>query len=378
MASWFCRPRSKTFAIFAVPVLAVLFLSFTYVPALSSFILELARALGGAANLVNEPVEMMVGKRIMVDRSLPSGEVWPLFGLSYLFVSAMLGTLIAFLIRNLKWRKDPAPLFAILGNIFFSQIETLLLAYPAVKRWTVRDVTIFASVGFATLASGVLYYYSLSSAARPNGLANSIVCAHMMSLALTYWLAKNWRLEDGDELALKDSAEERAGALANCIVTVRVLVGMLAGVVVSLSVARFLEVSLSGLLPSALEAAGGLKVSALCGLIGKCLAPLLGALGLSGDEAWMLGSLSAHSFFHNELSAFPALWELPQVSARAELWADYLLSNFLNVYSIGFQAGGLWVLFPQLRPKLFTVIGRSFAITLLARLIVFFAAVSWS
>jgi len=239
---------------------------------------------------------------------------------------------------------------SVAANIFVGQTEAPLMIRPFIRNMTQSELMAVMTGGFATVAGGVLALYVIWLKDIP-GIAGHLLAASVMSAPAAMVVAKiiypetdlsetsgdlNIIIEKPDSNtmeALGRGATEGLKLAANVAAMLVAFVALIAMVNYLLT---FADTSIQGIL-------------------GFIFQPLAWAMGISWEEAQMVGVLMGEKITLTELIAYSDLRDLRlehAISDRTAIIASYALCGFANFASIGIQLGGIGGIAPERRKDL--------------------------
>ena len=239
---------------------------------------------------------------------------------------------------------------SVAANIFVGQTEAPLMIRPFIRTMTQSELMAVMTGGFATVAGGMLALYVIWLKDIP-GIAGHLLAASVMSAPAAMVVAKiiypetdlsetsgdlNIIIEKPDSNtmeALGRGATEGLKLAANVAAMLVAFVALIAMVNYLLT---FADTSLQGIL-------------------GFIFQPLAWAMGISWEEAQMVGVLMGEKITLTELIAYSDLRDLRlehAISDRTAIIASYALCGFANFASIGIQLGGIGGIAPERRKDL--------------------------
>ena len=239
---------------------------------------------------------------------------------------------------------------SVAANIFVGQTEAPLMIRPFIRTMTQSELMAVMTGGFATVAGGILALYVIWLKDIP-GIAGHLLAASVMSAPAAMVVAKiiypetdlsetsgdlNIIIEKPDSNtmeALGRGATEGLKLAANVAAMLVAFVALIAMVNYLLT---FADTSIQGIL-------------------GFIFRPLAWAMGISWEEAQMVGVLMGEKITLTELIAYSDLRDLRlehAISDRTAIIASYALCGFANFASIGIQLGGIGGIAPERRKDL--------------------------
>ena len=239
---------------------------------------------------------------------------------------------------------------SVAANIFVGQTEAPLLIRPFIRTMTQSELMAVMTGGFATVAGGVLALYVIWLKDIP-GIAGHLLAASVMSAPAAMVVAKiiypetdlsetsgdlNIKIEKPDSNAMEALGRGATEGLKLAANVAAMLVAFVALVAMINYLLTFADTSLQGIL-------------------GFVFRPLAWAMGISWDEAQMVGVLMGEKITLTELIAYSDLRDLKlehAISDRTAIIASYALCGFANFASIGIQLGGIGGMAPERRKDL--------------------------
>ena len=239
---------------------------------------------------------------------------------------------------------------SVAANIFVGQTEAPLLIRPFIRTMTQSELMAVMTGGFATVAGGILALYVIWLKDIP-GIAGHLLAASVMSAPAAMVVAKiiypetdlsetsgdlNIKIEKPDSNAMEALGRGATEGLKLAANVAAMLVAFVALVAMINYLLTFADTSLQGIL-------------------GFVFRPLAWAMGISWDEAQMVGVLMGEKITLTELIAYSDLRDLKlehAISDRSAIIASYALCGFANFASIGIQLGGIGGIAPERRKDL--------------------------
>ena len=236
---------------------------------------------------------------------------------------------------------------SVAANIFVGQTEAPLMIRPFIRTMTQSELMAVMTGGFATVAGGVLALYVIWLKDIP-GIAGHLLAASVMSAPAAMVVAKiiypetvlsetsgdlNIKIEKPDSNAMEALGRGASEGLKLAANVAAMLVAFVALVAMINYFLTFADTSLQGIL-------------------GFIFRPLAWAMGISWEEAQMVGVLMGEKITLTELIAYSDLRDLKlehAISDRAAIIASYALCGFANFASIGIQLGGIGGIAPERR-----------------------------
>ena len=239
---------------------------------------------------------------------------------------------------------------SVAANIFVGQTEAPLMIRPFIRTMTQSELMTVMTGGFATVAGGILALYVIWLKDIP-GIAGHLLAASVMSAPAAMVVAKiiypetdlsetsgdlNIKIEKPDSNAMEALGRGATEGLKLAANVAAMLVAFVALVAMINYLLTFADTSLQGIL-------------------GFVFRPLAWAMGISWDEAQMVGVLMGEKITLTELIAYSDLRDLKlehAISDRSAIIASYALCGFANFASIGIQLGGIGGMAPERRKDL--------------------------
>ena len=239
---------------------------------------------------------------------------------------------------------------SVAANIFVGQTEAPLMIRPFIRNMTQSELMAVMTGGFATVAGGVLALYVIWLKDIP-GIAGHLLAASVMSAPAAMVVAKiiypetelsetsgdlNIIIEKPDSNAMEALGRGATEGLKLAANVAAMLVAFVALIAMVNYLLTFADTSLQGIL-------------------GFIFRPLAWAMGISWEEAQMVGVLMGEKITLTELIAYSDLRDLRlehAISDRTAIIASYALCGFANFASIGIQLGGIGGIAPERRKDL--------------------------
>ena len=239
---------------------------------------------------------------------------------------------------------------SVAANIFVGQTEAPLMIRPFIRSMTQSELMAVMTGGFATVAGGILALYVIWLKDIP-GIAGHLLAASVMSAPAAMVVAKiiypetdlsetsgnlNIIIEKPDSNAMEALGRGASEGLKLAANVAAMLVAFVALVAMINYFFTFADTSLQGIL-------------------GFVFRPLAWSMGISWEEAQMVGVLMGEKITLTELIAYSDLRDLrleQAISDRTAIIASYALCGFANFASIGIQLGGIGGMAPERRKDL--------------------------
>ena len=256
---------------------------------------------------------------------------------------------------------------AAVGNIFLGQTEAPLLVRPYLNKMTKSELFCLMSGGMATIAGGVLAaYIGFLGGSDPveqllfakHLLAASVLSAPAAVIAAKIIIPETEEYDKEMKLNKEKIGNNALEAISN---------GTTDGLRLAVNVGAMLLVF------TALIAMGNFVTNDLIGnwtgindwitantsysgftmqfIVGYTFAPIAWLMGISWDDAVLVGQLLGEKTILNEFYAYKTLGEMKAASLftheKSVVMATYILCGFANFASIGIQIGGIGALIPN-------------------------------
>ena len=309
---------------------------------------------------------------------LQTGENWANTGAYFAF--SVLPTIIFFasltsvlyylgimqrVVRSIAWimqrtmRTSGAETLSVAGNIFVGMTEAPLMVKPFIGRLTVSELNTVMVGGFATIAGGVMAAYVGMLTPYFPDIAGHLLTASVMNAPAALVISKLLVPESGvpetaDSVKVEVEREEAnvidaAAAGASQGLHLALNVGaMLLAFIALLALVNFGVGWMGGLV--------GVEGLTLERIFGWVLAPLVWLLGLSWNDAGIVGSLVGVKLVATDFVAYLQLAGIMEtagtLSPRGAVIATYALLGFANIPSIAIQIGGIGGIAPKRRGDL--------------------------
>ncbi len=234
------------------------------------------------------------------------------------------------------------------ANIFVGQTEAPLVIRPFLQTMTRSELMAIMTVGFATIAGGVMAIYVKMLAGIPN-IAGHLMAASVMSAPAALVIAKIIYPETEDSPTkgdLKLDIEKTEDNVMEAITR-----GSNDGMRLAVNVASILIAIVA--LVAAANYILGLAGLSLQQIMGWIFSPLAFAMGVPTKDVFLIGGLMGEKIALTELIAYGHLQEMiPQLETKSVIIASYALCGFANFASVGIQIGGIGALAPDRRKDL--------------------------
>jgi len=234
------------------------------------------------------------------------------------------------------------------GNVFLGPTESALLIKPYVGKRTVSELHSVMTVGFGTIAGGVMGAYL--SFGVP---ASHLLAASVMSAPASMAISKLFYPETEEPLTAGKIDVEMKTSYTNAIEAAAD--GAFQGGKLAFSVGVML-IAFLGLLATAngvLHWVGmivGLPLLSLEWLLSFVMSPVAWLMGVPWADCGQVGILLGKKTILNDFIAYLDLKQLMDskaISERAIVIATYAICGFANIGSIGITIGGIGALAPE-------------------------------
>ncbi len=234
------------------------------------------------------------------------------------------------------------------ANIFVGQTEAPLVIRPFIETMTRSEIMAIMTVGFATIAGGVMAIYVKWLANVPN-IAGHLMAASVMSAPAALAIAKVMHPETEDSPTkgdLKMHVEKTEDNVMEAITR-----GSTDGMRLAANVATLLIAIVAFV--AAINYVLGVVGLSLEQILGWIFSPLAFVMGVPTSDVFTIGGLMGEKIVLTELIAYGHLQELaPELEPKSVIIASYALCGFSNFASVGIQIGGIGALAPGRRKDL--------------------------
>jgi CNT family concentrative nucleoside transporter len=256
------------------------------------------------------------------------------------------------------------------ANIFVGPTEAPLVIRPFIETMTLSEIMAIMTVGFATIAGGVMAIYVKMLHNVPN-IAGHLMAASVMSAPAALVIAKIMHPETEDSPTKGDLKMEVEKTEDNVVEAITR--GSTDGMRLAVNVATLLIAIIA--LVAAVNYFLGMMGLSLEQILGWIFSPLSFIMGVPLKDIFTIGRLMGEKIVLTELIAYGHLQELvAQLEMKSVIIASYALCGFANFASIGIQVGGIGALAPNRRKDLSklavrAMIGGAFASWLTASIV---------
>lgn len=234
------------------------------------------------------------------------------------------------------------------ANIFVGQTEAPLVIRPFLDTMTRSELMAIMTVGFATIAGGVMAIYVKMLTGVPN-IAGHLMAASVMSAPAALVIAKIIYPETEDSPTKGDLTLHIEKTEDN--VMEAITRGSNDGMRLAANVAAML-IAIVALVAAANYVLGIVGLS-LQQIMGWIFSPLSFAMGVPIKDVFLIGGLMGEKIALTELVAYGHLQEMvTQLEPKSVIIASYALCGFANFASVGIQIGGIGALAPNRRKDL--------------------------
>jgi len=245
------------------------------------------------------------------------------------------------------------------SNSVLGQTEAPLLIKNYLRGMTRSEVMLVMVSGMGTISAALVAVYASLGVPTIH-----LLTASLLGVPSTIIMAKILYPETEAPNTVEDVAISYEGSSSNVLDAIAQ--GSLDGLQLVLNVGAILIAfialinALNGIIAGAIYLGNyvlpslgieQLSVFTLQDMFGLLLAPVGWLLGVSTQEAYLIGQLIGTKLTINEMIAFSRLVDL-HLSERATILATYALCGFANFSCIGIQIGGIGALEPQKRSML--------------------------
>ena len=251
---------------------------------------------------------------------------------------------IAFIMQK-TMKTSGAETLSISANIFVGQTEAPILIRPYISTMTKSELMAVMVGGFATAAGSVMALYVTWLNNIPN-IAGHLLAASVMSAPAALMVAKIIYPETkspdtigSNKIILNSIDNNMMDALGR---------GATDGMKLAANVAAMLIAFIS--MVAMINFILGLLGTSMQDVLGIVFKPLAWTMGISWDDAGIVGLLMGEKIVLTELIAFGDLSDYVNkntLSERSTIIASYALCGFANFGSIGIQLGGIGAMAPD-------------------------------
>lgn len=268
-------------------------------------------------------------------------------------------------------RLSGAESLAAAGNVFLGQTESPLLIRPYLERMTKSEMMCMMTGGMATIAGGVLASYVQflggENAVDQEIFARHLLAASIMSAPAAIAAAKvlvpeTQGVNDDMSVSNEKMGDNVLEALANGTSEgLKLAVNVGAMLLVFTALIYFGNYILEFIVrPTGLNEWIGAHTPydsfSFEFMVGYLGAPIAWLIGVSADDAVLVGQLLGEKTILNEFYAYVTLGQMRSTALftdpKSEVIATYVLCGFANFASIGIQIGGIGSLVPSRKSTL--------------------------
>lgn len=290
-----------------------------------------------------------------------------IFFSSLMAVTYHLG-LMQWVVRGMAWimertmRTSGAETLSTAANVFLGQTEAPLLVRPFINGMTRSELFCVMLGGFANTAGGVLAAYVGFLRDIP-GIAGHLVTCSILSAPAALVIAKVMMpetevpetagtLKMHDERIDKNVMQAAArGASEGMTLAINVAAMLIAFVALVKVVDWGLELAPVSFCADGVRWGAGCDPLSLSRILGWIFTPVALMMGVSWEEASLVGSLLGEKLVLTEFVAYVHLGEImasdTPLSPRSAIIASYALCGFANFASVGIQLGGIGGMAPE-------------------------------
>ncbi|RLS57248.1 MAG: NupC/NupG family nucleoside CNT transporter [Planctomycetota bacterium] len=244
------------------------------------------------------------------------------------------------------------------ANIFVGQTEAPLLIKPFMPRLTRSELMTVMQGGFATIAGGVMaVYVSMLKPILGERVAGDLMAASVMAAPAALLISKIMLPETAIpdtrgtlRIPVERTASNVIQAYSDGALDGLKLALNMGALLIAFVAAIELLNALLGWGPT-IPLIGPIPTTSLQAILGWLFRPIAWALGVTWDEAAIVGRLLGEKLVLTEMMAYIHLTEVPilptndpvagSLTPRAARITAYALCGFANMASIGIQIGGL-------------------------------------
>lgn len=241
------------------------------------------------------------------------------------------------------------------ANIFIGQTEAPLLVRHYLHKVSRSELNSIMTVGFATIAGGVLAAYVQMGISATVLVTASLISAPGGLMLSKVLIPPDDKKDDNHKLRLSDFKTEKKGSSIIALVDgatdgLKLSLNIMAMVIAFISLITVLDAGMLSL--SELFSSWGITFlpSSLKELLGYIFQPFAYLVGIPADEVHAFGSLFGTKLSINEFIAYADLSEMIKmgvISERTAILSTFALCGFANIGSIAIQIGGLSGLVPS-------------------------------
>jgi CNT family concentrative nucleoside transporter len=256
---------------------------------------------------------------------------------------------------------------AAVGNVFLGQTEAPLLVRPYLDKMTTSEIFCLMSGGMATIAGGVLAaYIGFLGGNDPiqqllfakHLLAASVLSAPAAIISAKIIVPETEEFDKGMKLsedklgsnALEAISKGTSDGLKLAVNVAAMILVFTALITMGNFITNDLVGSWTGLNDLIIKHSNyeGLTLQFI---LGYTFSPIVWLMGVTWDDAVLVGQLLGEKTILNEFYAYKTLGEMKMSEVFSEeksvIMSTYILCGFANFASIGIQIGGIGALVPN-------------------------------
>ena len=257
---------------------------------------------------------------------------------------------VEYLGTALKWLLGTSKVESVFAStvIFLGQSEAPLVVRPYIPKLTRSELFTCMTGGFASVAGSTLIGYSLLGAPLEYLLAASLMNAPgSLIVAKAFWPETE---PSNLDATVKDVRDEESRNVIDAIGSGAMAGGKIAVAVGCLLIAFIAIITMLSTMIHGVGGWFGQDNWSLEGLFGAVFAPLAWLVGVSWDQAPLVGSFIGQKTVINEFVAYTAMGaNLDALTPKALMISTFALAGFANFSSIAIQIGSIGGLCPQRR-----------------------------
>ena len=285
-----------------------------------------------------------------------------IFFSSLIAVTYHLG-IIQFVIKHISllmektMKTSGAETLSISANIFVGQTEAPILIRPYISLMTKSELMAVMVGGFATVAGSVMALYVTWLNNIPD-IAGHLLAASVMSAPAALMVAKiiypeskSLKTINSNKINLESNDNNIVDAVGR---------GATEGLKLAANVAAMLIAFIS--MVAMINFTLGLLGTSLQEILGLLFKPLAWTMGISWEDAEVVGTLMGEKIVLTELIAFRDLSDYVTkniLSDRSIIITSYALCGFANFGSIGIQLGGIGSMAPERKKDLSRIVFKA-------------------
>ena len=291
------------------------------------------------AEILYEPISFFMGSFFSSRVDIPVIGSIVLMGLPYFILCLIIQYIITSCLP-IKYRN-----YFFVLVLFFSQMEILLIFKKNIKKLSDENLFLLLVLGFCTMSSGVSTFYKYNYFYNTDDALGGIFFSQIVSYAFAVLLVpiyfKNFSVTSINNLFPTDDRNDFLGFKG----LFETLVGAFIGLIFIVSVVRFASVPFDYFsLSDPLCLGENCESSFLFNTLVDLLEKLLIFLGF-GVDSLKMAYIVTKSVLFNEKEAFFLMSKTKFLNREHYLILISIISNFINIYVLGFCIGILtfWV-----------------------------------